>query len=149
MLVNFYSTTDDPRKINKSLNAVKSNVNCKVYEDCNYQSPVLILAYDSAIIGANIMQIPEWNYYYKITGKTVRSGVEMIVNGNVDYLQTYGNALLECNATCVRNGGIGRPTYVPDNSYPLYSSAGYFTSLKLDEYFIMDYNTDNFLLTTK
>lgn len=149
MLVNFYSTTDDLRKLNKTLNVVKNNVNCRVYDDCNYQSPSLILAYDATIIDTNILQIPEWDYYYKITGITVRNGVEMVVTADVDYLQTYGSALLECNATCIRNGGIGKPTYIADSSFPLYSSAGYFTSLKLDEYFQLNYNTDNFLLATK
>lgn len=143
----FYNCTDDPRKIGKNLVEIKS-AGCKVYDTCSIVSPTLMLRYDSGLIDADYMYIPDWHRYYKIFNITADNGRIMYVSATVDVLETYKDEILACDATCIRNEGIGSPTYVPDPSFPLMPASDYVTSVIIGEYF-PEKEYRNYILSTK
>ena len=149
MTVSFYTTADDPRKIAKSMTVVETDIQCSVYGACSLITPVIILKYDSNLINANYMFISDFNRWYFISDHRLDIGQQLYISGVIDVLQTYGNEIKSCTGTCIRNGGIGRPSYVPDNSLPLYQSAENFTSLNMGEIFTPSAINRNWLLTTK
>lgn len=146
MIVEFYSCSDDPRKINKTMQLV-SNTNCAVYDSCSITAPSIMLRYDANIIKSNFFRIPEWNRWYSIADYNVDNAKTLYITGMIDVLYTYKDQILECVATAIRNEGIGRPTYIPDSSLPLFPESDYVTSLSIGSYAVKgDYH---YLLTTK
>ena len=146
MNVEFYTCSDDPRKISKTMQSVKTT-NCTVYNGCSVTSPVIMLRYDPSIITCNYFRIPEWNKWYSIADYSVDNAKTLYVTGMIDVLYTYKDQILECDATAIRNEGVGSPTYIPDSSLPLYPESDYVTSLSIGSYAVKgDYH---YLLTTK
>lgn len=148
MNVAFYNCKDDPRTLNKDPELIAEKT-CTVYGNCSLARPALLLKYDAVVATCNYMYIRDWNRYYFISDVSVDQGKQMIVTASLDAVYTYRNEILECNATCVRNEGIGAPTYVPDNSFPLMPSGEFVQSVIIGKYFDPEDITDNFLLTTK
>ena len=146
MTVIFYKCNDDPRKLDKTLAEI-STKQCSVYGSCNVMNPSLLLKYDALIMDCNFFQVVDWGYYYMMNAPTLDNGMKMIVSGQLD-IYTFRTEIKQLSATCIRNEGIGSPTYVPDSSFPLYPSSEYFTSVIVGEYFNM--TTDqNFIISTK
>lgn len=133
MDVIFYKCSDDPRSLNKTYTDEKRKT-CTVYAECSILNPSILLRYDAGLIHHNYMYIPEWGRYYFVSSMSVATGKQMIVTGSVDVLQTYKDEIKNCPATCIRNEGVGRPTYIPDSSLPLYPDSDYVTSLSLGNY---------------
>lgn len=146
MNVEFYKCSDDPRKISKTMLSVKS-ANCTVYNGCSVTSPVIMLRYSPAIIDRNFFRIPEWNRWYGISDYSVDNAKTLYVTGLIDVLYTYRDQILACYATAIRNEGVGRPTYIPDSSLPLYPESDYVTSLSIGSYAVK--GEYHYLLTTK
>lgn len=146
MIVNFFTCTDDPRTLNKTLN-YNLTAECIVYNGCSIISPVLKLRYNPTIVNCNYFFIPEWRRYYSIDNLSVDNGKMLYVTGTVDPIYTFRDSILTCNATAIRNEGIGSPTYIPDSSLPLYPESDYVTSLSIGNYAIA--GNYHYLLTTK
>lgn len=146
MNVEFYTCSDDPRKISKTMQSVKSAV-CTVYDGCSITSPTIMLRYDPDIITCNFFRIPEWNRWYSIADYSVDNAKTLYVTGMIDVLYTYKDQILACDATAIRSEGVGRPTYIPDSSLPLYPESDYVTSLSIGNYAIS--GNYHYLLTTK
>lgn len=149
MNVSFYKSNDDPRKLGKTMQPVVNNISCSVFNNCSLITPTILIAFNPDIINANYMYISDFDRWYFIVDISVDIGKKMYVQCVIDVLQTYENEIKNCTATCVRNGGIGRPTYIPDNSLPLYQSAENFTSLNMGQLFNPSVINRNWLLTTK
>lgn len=133
MDVILYKCDDDPRTLDKTLGDGVTR-KCSVYGQCSVVAPALLLRYDATLLQHNYMYIGDWHRYYKIDNISVDRGEQMIVTGTVDVLQTYNAQIKTCPATCIRNEGVGRPTYIPDSSLPLYPDSDYVTSLSLGTY---------------
>lgn len=146
MNVEFYTCSDDPRKINKTMQLV-TTANCAVYDGCSITAPSIMLRYDTNIIKSNVFKIPEWDRWYSIADYNVDNAKTLHVPGMIDVLYTYKDQILECDATAIRNEGVGKPTYIPDSSLPLYPESDYVTSLSIGNYAIS--GNYHYLLTTK
>lgn len=118
MLLNLYSTSDDTRKVDKSLTAVK-DITATPSENVTMLSPAFIVEYDSTILTANYCYIPEFARYYYITNITLLRGNRLQLNCAVDVLKTYADDLKNCIAVVIRNEGIGKPSMLPDNQLPI------------------------------
>lgn len=151
MTVILYKCSDDPRTLEKTLTDQKKK-DCKVYGNCSLQAPTLLLRYDSTITQHNYMYIAEWNRYYFIDNISVDNGKQMIISASVDVLMTYRDSIKSCNATCIRNEGIGKPTDVPDSSFPIKPSSNYMKLTNIGTYFSPEtegYDRPHYLLATK
>ena len=82
----------------------------------NQLKPVFIISYNSAYVNCNyvIASFLGRKYFCTIDYEI---GKQMTLNCTVDYLSSFN--LRSCPVTAVRNGGIGAPTKIQDNKYPI------------------------------
>lgn len=118
VLINIMQTTDDTRKINKTVTNIKT-INALPTEPTNILTPVIIAERDENIINANYMYIPELNRYYYITAITMIRGNRLSIAGKVDVLKTYAEQLQNCTGIITRSESIGAPTQIPDSNLPI------------------------------
>lgn len=118
MIVNLLKTTDDTRKIDKTIATIK-NINALPTEPTNILTPALIIERDNLVLSANYMYIPDFARYYYITGFTMIKGNRIIISGKVDVLKTYGTQLQNCNCIVTRSESIGTPSQIPDSNLPI------------------------------
>lgn len=118
MNVIFYNISCDNRVVNKTpALGVGITKDCKVYQQTGVMHPSMLLAYDSAIVNYNYMEIPSWNRYYFITGMEVMPGERIVVTGSEDVLMSNKDEILQLNAYVVRSEDHANNLIV-DNKYP-------------------------------
>ena len=132
MIAVFYTSNDDPRKVDKTLKQVKQKP-VAIYSGCNIITPTLYLDYDSELLNCNYLYLDEWERYYFIRNFSVDSGKRMYIDAELDDLYTYRDQLKECIATAIRNESVGI-NYVPDPSLPLMPAKNYCTSTVIGQY---------------
>lgn len=123
MTVNIGSTTDDPRKLTKTITWIgtqerTTSFNCNPTEACDIINPTLILAYDSNLINKNYARITDWNRNYFINDIQMLTGGRMLLALTVDVLSTYDTSIRACNGCIVRATWAGR-NMIPDDQFPL------------------------------
>lgn len=131
VIVNFYKTGDDPRKLIKTMTATTSAGDARITGQMSIQAPVLSLGYNAAIAGSTHAYVAEWGRWYKIESVTVNNAERMILSLLVDPLQTWGEQLKGCPATCVRSESVGM-NMVPDTQAPVMPGAEYVTTIQFD-----------------
>ena len=131
VIVNFYKTGDDPRKLVKTMTATTSAGDARITGQMSIQAPVLSLGYNAAVAGSTHAYIAEWGRWYKIESVTVNNAERMILSLLVDPLQTWGEQLKGCPATCVRSESVGI-NMVPDTQAPVMPGAEYVTTIQFD-----------------
>lgn len=102
MTVNFYSTTDDPRTVEKTLQSTYSGVGVHLLGSCSVHDPQLVLSYDSRLLSSNYFEIVEWNTFYFMGDPVVSPGGRCNITGHEDVLMTYKDKILALNAYCSR-----------------------------------------------
>ena len=120
--VNIGTTTDDPRKLDKTISWIGSNgtatdFKCVPTDTCDILYPVLILAYSSTIAISNYAYIAELGRYYFITDPALITGGRIMIKLAVDVLSTYATDIKNCPCCITRNQNIGI-NWVPDDKLP-------------------------------
>lgn len=127
MTIDFYTISDAPNVVNKTLGQKTTYSNVDVYTPCNVMSPTLIMVYSDTLTAFNYLQIPAFNNrYYYITTITVQSGGMCVVSCSIDVLMTYSAAILTAPCTCIRSESIGK-NYIADSKYPINTADRYVT----------------------
>lgn len=117
MTISFYTTSDSPKKVNKTLSLIGSSVALAPTSQVSVLNPVLIVDNVSGFINANYAYIDDFNRYYWITTAMDTSG-RLIVSGKVDYLMSWAAGIMSCPATIVRSETAGI-TYCVDTKLPV------------------------------
>lgn len=100
--VDFFSCSDDNRKIDKNYYIVNRYVNCDVFSECDLYNPSLIV--DSNIaISSNYIYIHNFDRYYFITNKIFDKGGKCTVECECDVLMSFKNAILNSVQLVVRS----------------------------------------------
>lgn len=136
--VDFYTTTDDPRVIGKTLRTTVSGVTCKVWEPCTLTEPILLLDYNDSVMASNYCHIgAPFNRYYFMGAPETQPGGKMTVPLMVDVRQTWADDIKGTTALVTRseNDNHGmivddkvtatsnyKIIYMPGN-YPVFTSA--------------------------
>ena len=118
MTVNLYSTTDDPKKLIKSITQIGSSITCKPGEPCSILTPTIILNYDDTYISANYAYISAWGRYYFLNPPIMLTGRRLQFNGSVDPLMSWHQNILDIDCTVVRSESVG-VNYMPDSKLPV------------------------------
>lgn len=123
--VTFYNCADDKRVMSKTL-TTGSTVTAELYDKTSVISPAIRLAYSASYTQYNYMYIAEFNRYYFITNMTTDSGGAIIIQGEVDVLQTYNTEIGNLPAIVVRaarknQDGSYRSTWIEDTRLPIQS----------------------------
>ena len=148
MLLNLYSTTDDTRKLEKTLTAIK-NITAIPSENVTMLTPAFIVEYDRAILAANYCFIPEFGRYYFIRDITLLKGNRLQINCSVDVLMSFVDDIKNCSAMISRSESVGKPTNIPDNSLPINPNTFIVKSILFpNNPFGVDFNTSKCWLLT-
>ena len=120
MTITLYNTSDDKKKIGKTLTLVQTVNNVLPIEPCNLLTPSFILdGVNTNAINANYCLVSIFARHYFITGHTLLNGSRIMINCKHDPLQNYANAIKSTSQLVTRSESIGKPTYITDNNYPL------------------------------
>ena len=115
MTINIYSTSDDPRKVGKTLTTIASSVTCKPSEPCTILEPRVILNYSSTYTAANYIYISDFDAYY-FAEKTLLTGGELLLTCKLDPLQSF--SLDNIEVMVIRSESVG-VNYATDGKLPI------------------------------
>lgn len=111
-------TTENSLSVNKSYTQVTPSGGVEIAPTSTIDQikPIFVIAYNSNYININYCEAPFLGrkYFAKVN---YDNGQRMTIECEVDYLSSFD--LSECDITAVRNGGIGAPTKIQDNKYPV------------------------------
>lgn len=115
MTVNLYSTSDDPRKINKTLTTIATGITCKPSQPFSILNPRIILNNASGYVSCNYVYIPEFSRYY-FAEINMLTGIEIELVCSVDVLMSYDLSDVPILATRSESAGVN---YFPDKQLPV------------------------------
>ena len=118
MLIDLLYTTDDPRVVSKSTTNVSTGVDMTPKGNFDLCTPLVVLAYNTAYLGANYAYIPELARYYYINDMMLSPGSQIVLQLAVDVLKTWDAQIRACEGVVVRSESIGS-NYLPDDKYPI------------------------------
>lgn len=147
-MINFYSTADDPRKLNKNLNLTLSYQTCEFKDSTSIINPVIIVTYNAAILTSNYCYISDFDRYYFIKNIDVLTGGRLSVTLACDCLQSF-NSQIALLPVIAKRWSRER-TYIDDNQLPQFPQK----TVKVIEFTGGDFNIEsatansqNFVLT--
>lgn len=122
MQVTLYRTSDDRKKVSKTLTGV-STMTAQATQQCSVLTPRLILGGDAIVnaINANYCYIDTFARYYFIKEHITDTASRIIIDCEYDPLMSYGSQLRATNQLVTRSESVGAPTKIVDNKYPLAS----------------------------
>lgn len=118
MLIDLLYTTDDPRVVSKTTTNVSTSVDMTPKGNFDLCTPLVVLAYNTAYLGANYAYIPELARYYYINDMVLSPGSQIVLQLAVDVLKTWDAQIRACEGVVVRSESIGS-NYLPDDKYPI------------------------------
>lgn len=137
MTLIFYTTTDPPNKINKTLVTVATVTNVMLKDNVSILSPVFIMNYNAALLSANFVYCETFGRYYFIEDITAISGGRLSIACKVDTLYTYRVSIGNVPAIATRSETAGH-TEITDNKLPIAKNK----EVKLYEFTGGDFNID-------
>lgn len=121
MNITFYSTSDPPKKLNKTITPIGTAKALTPTSQIDVLNPVAVINYDSTygdqIINANYAYIDTFHRYYFIKC-SLDIAKRIIVSGSVDYLMSWKDGIANCSATVIRSQSAG-VNYCIDKKYPV------------------------------
>lgn len=120
MTITLYNTSDDKKKVGKTLTAVQTVENVKPIEPCDMLNPSFILDGDAVnAINSNYCHVSIFGRYYFITDHVLLNGARIMIKCKHDPLQNFATGLKNSRQLVTRSESIGKPTYIKDDYLPL------------------------------
>lgn len=127
MNILFYQCSDDPRKLDKTMNNVGSG-EATLSAAVNNTDDTITLLSPSFIVASNVSYFSAThvfvasmgNRYYYIINITLMTGGKMLVTCSIDALKTYADKIKLCYGTFIRSEKP-RSRLIRDSKYPLTS----------------------------
>ena len=107
MKVEFYTTTDNLKTVNKTL-TLNKEMNITFRQSVNEQNPVIIMSLDN-LQNSNYVHIPTFNRYYFISDVNNYTADLVRLNLTTDLLMTYKDIILN---TTVQITATEKPSYL-------------------------------------
>lgn len=118
MLARLYYNKSDKRYINKSLTLI-NDISIELKSDTSIINPTLILSYNSEVMQANYIYIPELDRYYYIDN-IIASTQKLIVECSVDVLMSWRSQIDNMDVIVERSENVYN-LYLPDEKFKLYN----------------------------
>ena len=115
MTVDLYNTTDDPRKIGKTLTTIATGITCKPSQPFSILTPRIILNNTAGYTACNYVYIPDFSRYY-FAEINMLTGVEIEIVCSVDVLNSYDLSNVPILATRSESAGVN---FFPDRQLPV------------------------------
>lgn len=120
MTITLYNTSDDKKKVGKTLTVVQTVDNVKPIEPCDMLNPSFILDGGAVnAINSNYCHVSIFGRYYFITDHVLLNGARIMIKCKHDPLQTFATVLKNSRQLVTRSESIGKPTYIKDDYLPL------------------------------
>ena len=122
MQVTLYHTSDDRKKVTKTLTSI-STMTAQATAQCSVLTPRLVLSGDNVVnaINANYCYIDTFARYYFIKEHITDTASRIIIDCEYDPLMSYASQLRATNQLVTRSESVGAPTKIIDSKYPLAS----------------------------
>lgn len=119
MNITLYNCTDDERKLNKTLTAVKTTDAVLLNDGFSYLAPSLLLRGSPAdFVGVNYAYIPDLGRYYYIRDITIEHADRVRLYLSVDVLMSWRTQILDLDVIALRSTNHGNQ-YIIDNKIQL------------------------------
>ena len=119
MLIDLLLTSDNFIKAKKTFQTIENDVNATPTAPINELEPTVIVDYSENYLKANYIYIDSYKRYYKILEKVSDIGKKIKFVCTVDSVTSWIDFLQQCDITVLRNEGVGKPTNIPDNKFPV------------------------------
>ena len=105
MTITLYSSTADPRKINKltELTQIEVIQNTKLLYPTTVLHPEFTLEYSAARLGANYCYISEFGRYYFLSEPSLGNGHTITFSCEVDVLTSFKTQIENLDVVCLRS----------------------------------------------
>ena len=129
MTITFYKSPDDPRTVNKTMNAIgggeqtlSATVN-NTDDTISLLNPGFIVASNTNYFSATHVYVSSMgNRYYYINNIDLLTGGKMLISCSIDVLKTYADKIKLSTGTVLRSESIGNPTMIYDSKLPIQSN---------------------------
>ena len=119
-MIRLLSTSDDKRKVNKSYNVIKDNINYNKMDRTDIISPCYTIEYFNEIYNANYLYDNATDRYYYIENISMEDGGRCTLYCNVDVLMSFSNEIKKVVGTIDRNENK-KNGYLYDSNYKAYA----------------------------
>lgn len=118
MQVDFYKSFENPLKVDKTPTATVVK-NIATLGNMSLLTPSFIVDKDENVLSSNYCQIADFGRYYFIKNMSIMDGGRILVECEIDVLNSFKDDINNMLITVLRNGGIGAPTKITDNKLPV------------------------------
>lgn len=132
MRCKLYTISKDSRCLDKITGVspvISQTANIKPDTDIDILYPRFDFHYDSRILACNYLYCDTFDRYYYIKNIAVNTAQRIILDCEIDVLQTYSTDIKNSVATILRAEKIGKPTKYIDSKLPVYPSKKNITSI--------------------
>lgn len=95
---NFYSVTDPPNKLDKTLGTAKATATCTPFEPVSDLTGKILIDYNAAVETCNYAAIGDRYYYIRDYIKDIGSRMQVILE--LDPLKTFSTQIKACDCIC-------------------------------------------------
>lgn len=117
MFVNFYTSVDDHRKVNKTLTPVNS-ADVVLKNDTSMLNPTIILKKESYDFNANYFYVGEFGRFYFVNDVKALTGQMVAVSGEIDVLMSFSSAINNLSTMIDRQENLTNG-YIVDRELPV------------------------------
>lgn len=146
MTLTLYITHSDNRAVTKELQTVTTITTIEPDDNVDILGIQCSISYNDNLLNVNYCYCHELNRYYYVTISFNNRRI-IYISGTVDVLMSFRDDILKSKATCIRNGGIGKPTYIVDKQLPIKQSVYSITAAYLSGD-PLQYGDNRYVLTT-
>ena len=136
MKCKLYTISKDSRCLDKITGVspvINQTANIKPDTEVDILYPRFDFHYDSRILACNYLYCDTFDRYYYIKNIAVNTAQRIIIDCEIDVLQTYASDIKNSVATILRAEKIGKPTKYIDSKLPVYPSKKNITSIVMGQ----------------
>lgn len=130
MNITFYTTSDPPKKLEKTLTAIGNAHALSPTAEVTVLNPVIVCNYNAQLLAANYCYIDTFQRYYFCSLATDTAS-RLIVSCTCDYLMSWADYIKRCPANIIRAEQAG-VNYVVDRQLPIDSSRFFIEGKRFD-----------------
>ena len=153
IIIEFYKTTDDPKKIDKAMSQIGSGQTTlaatinNLADSITLLSPVFIVKSNNLYFTATHIKCAAMgNRWYFINDIVLLTGGKMQINCSIDVLKTYAASIITCPA-CITRAELGSPTYIPDSKLPIRAADKKLEVSTFQNGFTPNFNSNNIIVS--
>lgn len=119
LTIQFYNSTENPKKIGKDIGSPLLELSCYPYREIDTLNPTLYLKWNEQTLSDlstyNYFYLVEWDRYYFMKPPVYKSG-KVFISGEEDVLMTFQNEILNQDLLVERTSRSGAQFFLADGA---------------------------------